>query len=221
LGVLQVSPTGVPRKNRRKRELLLPAVTDLDIQEKRKRFFQLWSNPLEWRGEKELAQELDVPTVQLEVWKKDPEFFIPATRIYQQQFRANFVPICRRIIATLEANNSLQAARLLLEMLGMVEGRGSKLNLTINAGPGGGDGGGSTVQRLTDAELDAEIQRLFLVTAPADIDTSLSKVQPIEDAQIEDGEFEDGIRDEVPGLRGVESEEPAREAVPAAAGEEA
>lgn len=164
---------------RKPRRIKPPGAKDpvVDIETAREKFLELWSDPLDLRTEEEIAEELSVHPAQLKKWRSDPAFYEPATEKFQKAFRGSVIPILKNLFRQVEKHKSLGATKVLLQLLGMLEGQGTKINI-MNVGTAGG--GNSPAVDFTDEELDLEIHRLVTETMPEDVEYVNRKIVPLE-----------------------------------------
>lgn len=167
------------KRVRRNTRIKPPGVKDpvVDIETAREKFLELWSDPLDLRTEEEIAVELHVHPMQLKKWRSDPAFYEPATERFQKAFRGSVIPILKNLFRQVEKHKSLGATKVLLQLLGMLEGQGTKINI-MQVGTGGS--GSSPAVDFTDEELDLEIHRLITEAMPEDVVYVEGKVIPLE-----------------------------------------
>jgi hypothetical protein len=74
------------------------------------------------------------------------------------------------------------ASKLLLQVLGVIQDKGTSINIFS----GGGNGSDSSLSQLNDDDLDKEINRLSAEVYPLDVRAHGGKIYPIEDAYVEE-----------------------------------
>ena len=201
LGGSRKPPRGVPRgggngnnssrrRSPRRRTVepidksLLPAesLTPEEFEKRRSRFFEMWSDPLNTDTEIAMSKKLEIDLTQLVRWRLDPNFYQAAWKRYQETLQVSIVPIMRRMVAQAQ-EGSPRAIDKILEMLGMIEGKGSKINIFNVSGKEGFDS--QFIRELSDSELDVEIDRIYRVLYMGDITLRGKEVLPAQDVEFE------------------------------------
>jgi hypothetical protein len=141
-----------------KRELAVES-----LQTKRDEFVRIWSDPTDGRTESEVAKALGVETALVRSWRSDPLLMASVEQQFRSALRGDAVSLWRSLRRSAEAG-SLGASRLLLETMGVIEGKGGG----AFGAPGAAQGGPTAGSELNDQELDREIQRLLLDTGAPD-----------------------------------------------------
>jgi len=155
----------------------------------RQRFLRIWSDPLDLREECEIADELGVEASELVKLRMDPSFYEPAWKMFQQAFPASLIPLKKRLTKQAIVHGSVSASRLLLEVIGMIEGK-NKTQINVNVGTGD-----AVAANLSDPELDSEIHRLLIEVGPADVSYRDGQAYPIIaiDAEVIDEPKQGGV----------------------------
>lgn len=153
--------TGGPPLKRVLGRTAIPEMTPAVMVDKREEFIRIWSDPTDGRTEAEVAKALGIDTALIRSWRSDPDVMGVVERQFRSALRGDMVSLWRSLRRSSEAG-SLGASRLLLETLGVIEGKG---NVNINMPGGAGPDAGA---KLSDEALDREIQRLLLDTGAPD-----------------------------------------------------
>ena len=173
---------GAHRREVKPTETLSPVVlpTPEELEKRRVQFFEMWSDPLNTDSEVVMAKKLRTDLSQLVRWRLDPTFYQAAWKRYQETLQVSIIPIMRNLVAQAH-EGSPRAMDKILEMLGMIEGKGSKVNIFV-----GQEGFDSQFLRdLSDSELDIEIDRLYRVLYLGDVTLRGKEVLPAKDVEFE------------------------------------
>lgn len=152
----------------------------VDLTKARKRFLQIYADPQDVRDEQDIAEELGVHPAQLVEWRLQPSFYEPGTQMFDQALRSSRVPLVKTLLQQAFQRKSQGAINKVLEMLGMIEGKGTKINI-MNVGANGGSQSDSHLGKLTDSELDDEIALRLHATTKGDVVLQDGAVVPYED----------------------------------------
>ena len=198
LGASKRAPRGVTRGGKKRphqtggthrREVALvkaphpaPPPTPEEFEKTRTQFFEMWSDPLNTDSEVTMAKKLKTELSQLVRWRLDPAFYQAAWKRYQETLQVSIIPIMRKMVGQAQ-EGSPRAIEKILEMLGMIEGKGAKINVFNVTGKDGFDS--QFIRELSDSELDVEIDRLFRVLYLGDVRLRGKEVTPAKDVEFE------------------------------------
>jgi hypothetical protein len=162
----------------------------VDLVDAKKKFYRIFCDPIDVRDEQDIAKELGVSPAQLVEWRIKPEFYEPAAAELNRASKGALVLLHKHMMKNALEHGSQRAIDTLLEMHGVTQGKGSRVNiLNLASGATGQVGGGSDfIAKLTDEELDIEISRLLSDTSEADVKFFKSKVVPVQEEEVMDAE---------------------------------
>lgn len=169
---VKIKKTKAVRRNGRSRQPLTEPMIPVNMEEVRSRFMEIWSDPMDTRNEREIAEELGVTIETLKSLRLDPRFYEAATFKFQQSFKSNLIPIFKNLVNQAVKYRSIGASKILLEILGLLEGRGTKVQVNNYQGRN------IDTSSLTNEELESEIHRLEIELFPSDLRIKNCKVLP-------------------------------------------
>jgi len=181
-------------------------VAVIDLKAAKARFLQIYSDPQDLRDEQDIAEELGVLPSQLVEWRMQPAFYEPGTQAFDRAFRSSLVPL-RKILLRQAFKGSHGAISKLLEMAGVLEGKGTKINI-LNMG--GSTPADAFLNKLTDEELDGEIALRLHATSQGDVVLQDGAIVPASEIQ-ETDYVELDCLDHGVGRRRVDSKRSKRE----------
>lgn len=159
----------------------------VDLSKAKARFLQIYSDPQDLRDEQEIAAELNVTPAQLVEWRNQPSFFEPGAQAFDRALRGSLVPLKKTLLKQAMEHRSQSAINRILEMVGVLEGRGTKINI-LNMGASG-SAKDAYLAKLTDDELDNEIALRLHATSEGDVVLANGKV--VAATEIMDAEYEE------------------------------
>lgn len=142
------------------------SVAVVDLKAAKARFLQIYSDPQDLRDEQDIAEELGVLPSQLVEWRMQPAFYESGTQAFDRAFRSSLVPLRKMLLKQAFEHRSQSAINRLLEMAGVLEGKGTKINI-LNMG--GSTPADTFLKKLTDEELDGEIALRLHATSQGDV----------------------------------------------------
>ena len=199
-----------PRKTLQRvlRDKSIP-VAVVDLKAAKSRFLQIYSDPQDLRDEQDIAEELGVLPSQLVEWRMQPAFYEPGTQAFDRVFRSSLVPL-RKILLRQAFKGSHGAISKLLEMAGVLESKGTKINILNMGGTAPAD---AFLNKLTDEELDGEIALRLHATSQGDVILQDGVIIP--SSEIMEADYvELDCLDYGVGRRRVDSKRPKRETSP-------
>lgn len=181
-------------------------VAIVDLKTAKTRFLQIYSDPQDLRDEQDIAEELGVLPAQLVEWRMQPSFYETGTQAFDRSFRSSLVPL-RKLLLKQAFKGSQKAISTLLEMAGVLESKGTKINI-MNMG--GNTPADAFLNKLTDEELDGEIALRLHATSQGDVIFQNGAVVPASEIMEADYAGLDCL-DHGVGRRRVDSKRPKRE----------
>ena len=195
-----------PSRQRVLRDKDVP-VALVDLKAAKARFLQIYSDPQDLREEQDIAEELGVLPSQLVEWRMQPAFYESGTQAFDRSFRSSLVPL-RKLLLKQAFKGSQKAISTLLEMAGVLEGKGTKINIMNMGGTTPAD---AFLNKLTDAELDGEIALRLHATSQGDVVLQNGAVVPV--SEIMEADYvELDCLDHGVGRRRMDSKRSKREA---------
>jgi len=158
----------------------------VDLGKAKARFLAIYSDPQDLRDEQDIAKELGVLPSQLAAWRNQPSFFEPGSQAFDRALRGSLVPLKKTLLKQAIEHRSQAAINRVLEMVGVLEGRGSKINILNVSGAPHQD---TYLEKLTDEELDNEIALRLHATTQGDVVLANGKV--VAAAEILDAEYKE------------------------------
>ena len=195
------------------------SIVPKDLDEIKLKFLALYSDPLDTSTDKELAEKLDIPVSLVSSFKTDTELASIGWSKFQPAFQNIRIPLMKDLIRQALVHKSQKATEKLLEILGILQGKG---NTTVNVFSMNTSTGlvTQTLEKLTDQELDKEILRLQESIAVDDIvylDGQVESTKEIIDVAYEELKVDSDLdrQDKVRSSRvGMDTKTEEREVVP-------
>jgi hypothetical protein len=145
------------------------------FEEERRRYFDILTDPMDVSTDEEISENLGVTVSQIRKWRTDPSFIQVANVRFRENLASNTILVFKNLSHSAIVRNSISAARILLEIGGILKGTGGTTVQITGASPQGE----ATVD-LSDEDLEAEIARLIADTEPVDVSFQQGKVTPVE-----------------------------------------
>lgn len=157
-----------------------PTCSVLSLTDLREKFLQVYSDPTDSRSIEKLARQWSIQTKQLLAWKSDPAFVQEAAVRYRRLLPGLLIDI-QKALTVRAAEGGVTASRLLLEIHGILKGKGD-VNVQVNTG----SPESSAIAKLSDGELDTMIEQLVQCTSPSDVLLQNGEVVSIPEAEVID-----------------------------------
>lgn len=140
-------------------------------------------SPTDYRTELELSKEIGLSIQQIRRLKSNPDFYNPLADEFKRKLPSTLIDTVKAMMREVD-KGSVSAAKVMLQLQGLIGGDGVTVNITNNQG---GPSVATLAAQLTPVELDQEITRLLTEVYPADLsfDAEGFAIEDAEDARYE------------------------------------
>lgn len=144
------------------------------------------SDPLDFRGDEELSEELGFSQKELIELYSDRSFMDTVLTSFQRNLK-NMAPFIVKTIMAQAKGGSVGAAKLLLQAAGIASGDSPTVQVNVGSGD---QGVRDALATLSEDDLDREIQRLLEDTQASDVSRQGNRVLPVDmiEAEVLDGD---------------------------------
>lgn len=196
----------------------IPSEEMVPLEKVRQQFLEIYSDPTNTMELAAIAERLHVSPALLLKIKSDRSFAIEAKNRFQALLPVVGMDVLKSSIGQAKRGSS-SATRLVMEALGVVQGRnGVNINMFTGGSPSTQESG-EDFSKLSDDDLDREISSLFGIAYPTDVLLSRGKVVPSEEvieAEVLSAAGRDASADGATG--GLDGEDAEDSPLPASSG---